>query len=236
MIIRPRPRAGLPGSFGLLFTLRGSIIPLIAARIALVVGVSIVVTILHHLRPRAIPELPASSFGLLGLALSIFLGFRNSACYDRWWEAHKQWGQLLTEARSLSRRLQILSPAIPHDQATRRILAFAHALVARLRGADSAAAAAAQLTPNEAALLLGRTNVPDAILRLMTADFAASLRHGDIGEVGFTALEAHVTALCGIQAACDRIRTTPTPFAYQVAENRLPKPASRRFNSCCTLS
>ena len=38
----------------------------------------------------------AGSLGLLGVALAIFLGFRNSTSYERFWEARELWGNLLT--------------------------------------------------------------------------------------------------------------------------------------------
>ena len=215
MIIRPRP-----GLFSLLFTLRGSIVPLIAPRVALVVVVSIGVVAAHHLRPGAIPELPAASIGLLGLSLSIFLGFRNNACYDRWWEARRQWGQLVTEARNLSRRLEAMRPVMPHDRATRHIVGFAHALAARLRGIDAAAAAQPWVSVADAQALAPRTNVPDAILRLLTSDLAACHHRGEISDVDFNGLETHVAAMCGIQTACERIRSTPTPFAYTLLLHR----------------
>jgi putative membrane protein len=49
-------------------------------------------------------------FTLLGVALSIFLGFRNSACYDRWWEARRQLGALVAESRSFARICVMHSP------------------------------------------------------------------------------------------------------------------------------
>jgi ion channel-forming bestrophin family protein len=217
MIVRPRP-----GVFGLLFTLRGSIVPLIAPRVLIIAAVSAAVTGLHHLRPGSLPELPATPFTLLGLGLSIFLGFRNSACYDRWWEARKQWGQLVTETRCLAREVSALLP--PDRELQRRVahraIGFAHALAARLRGADVAAAAQPWLPLDEGRLLRGRTNAPDAILRAMTAEFAACLRRGEVGEVVFIGLEARVAALCGVQTACERIRGTPTPFAYTLLLHR----------------
>lgn len=215
MIIRPRP-----GLFGLLFTLRGSIIPQIAPRVALVVAVSILVTIAHQWRPGVVPELPPQSVGLLGLGLSIFLGFRNSACYDRWWEARKQWGLLVTEARNLSRRLDAFAAAVPRDRVTRHVIAFAHALTARLRGTDAAAAARPWIGQDHAPALAARINAPDAILRWITDDLAACHRRGEISDVDFTGLENHVAALCAIQTACERIRATPTPFAYTLLLHR----------------
>ena len=36
----------------------------------------------------------ATPFAVFGVALSLFLGFRNNAAYDRWWEARRLWGGL----------------------------------------------------------------------------------------------------------------------------------------------
>ncbi len=217
MIVRPRP-----GAFGLLFTLRGSILPTIAPRLLIVLALAAAVTLGHALFPRHFGAMTPAPFTLLGLGLSIFLGFRNSACYDRWWEARKQWGQLVTEARCLSREVSALLPAEePARQLiTRRIIGFAHALAARLRGLDAAEAARPWLPADEAMPPIGRTNPPDAILRAITADLGRCLRRGDIGEVGFATLESRVAGLSAVQAACERIKTTPTPFAYSLLLHR----------------
>ncbi len=39
-------------------------------------------------------EIPPIPLSILGGALAIFLGFKNSSAYDRWWEARKIWGLL----------------------------------------------------------------------------------------------------------------------------------------------
>ncbi len=217
MIVRPRPN-----TFGLLFAMRGSIVPHIALRVLVVAAVSAAIGAAHYVRPGLVPELPATPFTLLGLGLSIFLGFRNSACYDRWWEARKQWGQLVTEARCLSREVSALLPAdeLARQVITRRIIGFAHALAARLRGLDAATAARPWLPADEAMPPGSRINPPDAILRAITADLGSCLRRGTIGEIGFATLEARVAGLSAVQAACERIRTTPTPFAYSLLLHR----------------
>jgi putative membrane protein len=217
MIVRDKP-----GVFDLLFTLTGSIVPVIAARVLFIVAVSLAVSILHHLHPGVLPELPPVPFTLLGLGLSIFLGFRNSACYDRWWEARKQWGQLITETRCLAREVPALLPrdAGRRQRLTRRLIGFAHALAARLRGQDVGDAVRAWLPEDEAATVPARANPPDAILNAITRDLAACLQQGEIGEVGFATLNARIVALSGVQAACERIRATPTPFAYTLLLHR----------------
>ncbi|MGB5831381.1 MAG: bestrophin family ion channel [Thiohalocapsa sp.] len=51
------------------------------------------VSALHDSQRLNIPEFSLAPFTLLGVALSIFLGFRNNAAHVRWWEARKQWGK-----------------------------------------------------------------------------------------------------------------------------------------------
>ena len=46
-------------------------------------------------------------FATFGIALSLFLGFRNNAAYDRWWEARKLWGGLVADLRALPRELEL---------------------------------------------------------------------------------------------------------------------------------
>ena len=44
--------------------------------------------------------LPETLVQVLGLLLSIFLGFRYSQAYNRWWEARVLWGALVNESRN----------------------------------------------------------------------------------------------------------------------------------------
>jgi len=52
-------------------------------------------------RPNTTPVF----FFLLGVAISLFLGFHNNASYDRWWEARKLWGKQIIVTRDLARFL-----------------------------------------------------------------------------------------------------------------------------------
>ena len=64
-------------------------------------------------------------FTALGVAISLFLGFRNNACYDRWWEGRNQWGKQLIVIRNLGRTRG--GPMGPGECATwhpRRLHAF----------------------------------------------------------------------------------------------------------------
>jgi putative membrane protein len=215
MIVRPRPSA-----FGLLFTLRGSIVPAIAPRVLVVVLLSSVLTGLHHQRP-ALPELTPVPFTLLGLALSIFLGFRNSACYDRWWEGRKQWGQVIAEARSLGRDLHALYPGDPalRHAAGHLVIAYAAALRARMRG-EAEAGAGPWLTPAQSDAVQGRRNPPAFLLRELSALFASSHVGGGRSDILYGVIDSRITALSAAQVACERLQATPTPYAYSLLLHR----------------
>jgi ion channel-forming bestrophin family protein len=200
MIIRPRPSA-----FGLLFILRGSILGTVAPRLLAVVVASVAVAVLHHVAPYRFHGVTPAPFAMLGLALSIFLGFRNNACYDRWWEGRHQWGQLIAETRGLLRDTRAL---LPQDIALqqrigRRTIAFAEALRDQLRGTSRPAQAR-----------------PDAILRAQSDEFGALVRQGALTDILYGVFATRLQAMTNIQAACERLRSTPMPFTYTLLLHR----------------
>lgn len=104
MIVRPRPPL-----WKLFFILKGSIILRILPQIFAVFLLSLLVVWAHRAFPGWVPAVNnGTALALLGIALSIFLGFRNNACYDRWWEARKIWGKLVYTTRSLARQTLLL--------------------------------------------------------------------------------------------------------------------------------
>jgi putative membrane protein len=218
MIIRSRPHG-----WQLLYILRGSIVPAIAPKVLAILVLSIAVAAVVELAPPiGIERVSVTPFTLLGLVLSIFLSFRNSACYDRWWEGRKLWGQLVFESRSLARQVQVLLA----DDAPRRqrlgylTTAFAYALAARLRARDVALAAVPWLDEEQRGQLAQRENVPDALLAMIAAELAQARRAGTLDSILYVQLEERLHAMSSIQAGCERILTTPLPFAYTLLLHR----------------
>ena len=216
MIIRPRPTA-----FGLLFILRGSILPMIAPRVLIVLVVSSAVAWLHQAAPRTLHDVTATPFTLLGLALSIFLGFRNNACYERWWEGRRQWGQLVAEARCMLREIMTL---LPDDTALQRrcahrTVAFAHALRCQLRGSDDDAARS-WLQAGEWRRIAQCRGRADAILMAQAAEFRILRREGELSDMLYRIFSDRLLAMTAIQTACERLRSTPTPFTYTLLLHR----------------
>ena len=58
------------------------------------------------LQPRGIDiRLPFLPLSTIGIAVSFYLGFKNSQSYDRFWEGRKQWGVILNSSRALGAQL-----------------------------------------------------------------------------------------------------------------------------------
>jgi putative membrane protein len=217
MILRSRP-----GPLGLLFTLRGSIIPRIASRLICVTLLAALLTAADLAWPRFFPQVPAVPFTFMGLALSIFLGFRTNTCYARWWEARALWGRLVIAARNWARDVNAL---LPEDEAlrqrlVRRVIGFSHLLAARLREQDGIAAAGAWLPPAEGAALAKQRNPLQAILRANAVDLAECRSSGRLGDMLYSLMDSRLSDLTEAQTGTERIRTTPTPFAYWLLLNR----------------
>lgn len=226
MIVRPRP-----SPLNLLLAWRGTILPRVLPQVLGVAALSCgVVWVFHQQGGPEIPRASPAAMSLLGIALSIFLGFRNSACYERWWEARKVWGTLLVELRSLSRDAIALlddgQSELPEagQRAARRLIrrniAFAYTLAAHLRGQDAAPDLKRLLTEAELERVLVSTHRPGALLREHSLELASLLRAGQLSDIAWSSLTERLHSLSRVLAACERIRLTPLPFSYTVLLHR----------------
>jgi len=206
MIVRDKPRA-----IDLLLAIRGSIVPRIAPSIALQVLVACALVLLHR-QWSSFPEVGGLAFSTFGVALSLFLGFRNNAAYERWWEARRLWGGLLADLRALARETELFVP----DEALRlsllrTVLAFLHLHRANLR-----ALADDPLAQRLGAEFTQAPHPPDAALNHMAAQIAQAGRAGAIDGFGLKALGERLGSITAQQAGCERIAGTPLPYVYSL--------------------
>lgn len=170
-------------------------------------------------------------FTLVGVALSIFLGFRTNACYDRWWEARKLWGSLVNTTRSLARETIILvgrrdgleQDAVRafHREQVRRIIGLVYALKRQLRSDTPLSVVTAWVPPDEADALQAARNVPLVVLQQLGERYRDAWRAGWIDDVHYALLEESLTRLTDVQGACERIKNTPVPLSYTLLTHRL---------------
>jgi putative membrane protein len=215
MIVRSRPRA-----WELFGIFRLSIVPKILPQILGIAVFSLLIAGLGYRFPAALRTLNVAPFTLLGIALSIFLGFRNNVSYDRWWEARRQLGALIGDVRSFARLLMALpgGDRSRRERMVRKVIAYVYALMAHLRSQPMPAEV---LRYDPASERIAQTrNVPDALLRELAGELAAMLQAGEIGEITFAHLDERLVAMSAIQVACERIKGTPTPFTYTLLLHR----------------
>ncbi|MBL8582372.1 MAG: hypothetical protein JNL61_09120 [Rhizobiaceae bacterium] len=216
MIIRPRP-----GFLKLFFVMRGSVVPRILPQIiGFAVYAGVVVAVAKYLA-LDLHDFTIAPFGLIGVTISIYLGFRNNAAYDRWWEARKLWGQLVYEIRNLARA----ASALVEDPAERRALlidalAFCHFLRGQLRRTDSLPQVKALIDSAQADRLAKAANPADAAVRGMGARLGMLLTAAKLDAIAFRILDERLSAIAAVQAGCERIAGTPLPFAYTLLLQR----------------
>lgn len=203
----------------LVFSWRGSPLARIRYRLLFVLLVSGVLTVWQE-RWQLNTQITLQALSLLGLALGIFLGFRNNAAYDRFWEGRKLWGRLVNVSRALGRNLVTFVPTDLESERTRvpvyRLIAFVHALRLQLREQMNVTALEAYLPSGQAAPLADSKNVPNQIVLAMGRDVAALHREGHIGEQAAVELSRQLADLSDIQGGCERIKNTPIPHTYTV--------------------
>jgi len=212
MIVHSRPDV-----LRVLFTLKGSIVKRIALRCLMVTLLAALIVLVEHHYPAFFYPVSATPFTLLGLSLSIFMSFRNNACYDRWWEGRKAWGKLIIETRSFARESVVIADEALRAELLRSLCAFAHALNARLRNEDDVAAARPWLA-NPAAI--SPHNVCDGILREVGGQCSRLAEQQQISDWRYSLLEQRLVGLTEVQATCERIKGTPLPFPYTLLLHR----------------
>lgn len=217
MIVRNQPHW-----FRLLFVWRGSVLGRILPQLLLTSCFAASVVVAHRYVPNWTISLTPVPFTLLGIALAIFLGFRNSVSYDRYWEARKLWGSVLNDTRSLTRQISSFSTA---DAETRNkfvygLIAFVYALRDQLRGNDSGMQLN-QWLPSEWARIVHKARFKPAVISMILAESLRKLQsEGRLDPVLFASMDRNLGQLNEALGGCERIASTPIPFAYSVIIHR----------------
>lgn len=217
MIVRDKSN-----SFSLLFAWHGTILPKVLPALGLVIFLSGLLVYLRQAHFFSFPAVPAIGFTIFGVILSIFLSFRNTACYDRWWEGRKLWGALIATTRHLCRDTYVLD-----DQSREillyRMMLFTHLLRDRLRQQQQSIQHYQAHTGFEVAAfeqLPTHINASQWVLEQIQKDLVLLYKQGKITDIIYNNLNQHTVALGDIQAGCDRILSTPLPFSYSVLLHR----------------
>ena len=72
---------------------------------------------------------PTAPVTMIGVAVSLYLGFKSNQAYGRWWEARTTWGAIINDSRSWANAVLNLAQSEdgkPIDHQTRRALVLRH--------------------------------------------------------------------------------------------------------------
>ncbi|MCP3708876.1 hypothetical protein M3I54_18085 [Paraburkholderia sp. CNPSo 3274] len=222
MIVRPHLHW-----FRMLLAWRGSVLPQLLPRLSIVLVLSIIAVAAHDHILKLTVNLSTVPFSLIGIALAVFLGFRNSASYDRYWEGRKLWGQMLNETRSLVRQALTL-PRSGDEAATRErarelmslLAALPHALRHQLRNTDPRADLESRLPPALFERVLASRYRPATLLLCAAEWVRRETREGRLDGYAVLAFEHNLNGISDVIGGCERIVSTPLPFAYTVMIHR----------------
>ena len=152
---------------------------------------------------------------LLGVVVSIFIGFRNSNAYSRWWEARTLWGTMVGNCRAISNALIAVDDCSDEmglvvDRMRRRQVRHAWQLAAELRGVPPMAGVT-ELTPEDPV-----DSSASALLSLQAADVRDLVRADRIDRQGRVILTNLNTAQAMAAGGLERIRLQPIPLLYAI--------------------
>lgn len=205
-----------------LFVWHGSVLEKIYSRLLLNLLLSVGVIFFFPWYEALGIKLTMAPFGVLGVAIAIFLGFRNSVCYARFNEARLLWGQLAIHARSLVREIKTLG-GHDADDIQRFInlqLAFCHSLRMTLRRVPQEQILSRYLTPDQVSWVTESHAPYNRILFLLGEMLNEKRQKGELSDILWHSLNQQLTGLATISGGCERIISTPLPFAYSLILHR----------------
>ncbi|HYZ85278.1 MAG TPA: bestrophin family ion channel [Bryobacteraceae bacterium] len=198
------------------FDIRGSMVREITVRVLTCVAWSGLVVWFHtHVRAVA---MPVTVHSLVGLALGLLLVFRTNASYDRFWEGRRQWGNIVNATRNLARAARPHLSATPdlYRELVHWTIAFPFATMNRLRGTRGFGESTLALPADKVTRVQGAQHPAVACAAEISAVLMNAREAGLIGEFTQMMLDGYVQQLIDALGACERIHSTPLPFAYMV--------------------
>jgi putative membrane protein len=204
-----------------LFDVKGSLIPEITLRVLSCVAWAVGVVVFHNYVGRV--DIPATVHTLVGAALGLLLVFRTNSSYDRFWEGREIWGRLVNESRNLARAASahLRSDPILQDTLIRWISAFPYAVKNVLRGTDGLGPIADELPKAEIEKVETSEHPALTVAKRMTSALVEARDKGLISDVTLASLDQNVQLLVDCLGGCERINSTPLPFAYMVHLRRV---------------
>jgi putative membrane protein len=210
--------------FRMLFIWRGSVLPRLLSRLSLLLLLSLLVLYFNGAIFNYKIQLNPAPFTLFGIALAIFLGFRNNVSYDRFWEGRKLWGSMLNTTRSLARQAQTLTHMDAENSSlghfVNLLIAFTWSSKHQLRHTDPGEDLNRLLGAAESMKFKGKRYTPNLLVLEMGKWLQVLRSKGSIDPLLAANLDHNLNELSNIIGGCERIASTPIPYTYKVLLHR----------------
>lgn len=204
-------------------------------------GLTIAVETLYRNTGASTSVLTLATAGLLSTSLGIFLAFRVSEAYDRWWEARKLWGAMVNVSRSFARkvcsmvvveRVAALESEEEAESVRRELvyrhLAYINAVRINLREGPSMANASDAwdeirpfLPDEEFRGYQDNANVSTQLLARQAAVLRRVFGSTPQEELSYLEFQRTLDELYDVQGACERIKNTVFPHGIAIATKGL---------------
>ena len=219
MIVRPPHNW-----FRILFVWNGSVLRSIIPQLTVLALVAVLAVVVHGCKYDAAIPFNTTPFTLCGVALTIFLAFRNNASYARFWEGRRLWGNVLISARNLTSQVLCYVPndaaGLDRTEFVRGIIGFVYALKHQLRKTDPTPDLLRYLGDERARALQAKHYRPTAILNEARHGLSKLQRRGVISDTQLWMFDNQLNELGMMVGGCERIASTPIPYPYSVLLHR----------------
>lgn len=207
--------------FRMLFIWRGSVLPQLLPRLSFLLLLSILTVYYQETLNKHGFRLNPAPFTLFGIALALFLSFRNNASYERFMEGRRIWGSLVNTSRSLAIKAHTFVDK-PHDPTPfiNKVIAVAFTLKHQLRGSDAGPDLDRLLSPDLAARTKEARWKPIFLVKNLSIWVQSARQAGTLDPIRQQSFDLLLNELSNIVGGCERIANTPIPFSYSVLIHR----------------
>ncbi len=161
---------------------------------------------------------PSVVFTLMGTVLGLLLVFRTNTAYDRWWSGRILLSDLMNSNRAMAIKLNAYLTAL--DTINRKFFAHmmsnhAFAMKENLRQGihwDEIEEVDAEILQR----LKKCYHVPNEIITIVNERITELYRAGLFTDPQVLELTKHTDNASNVNGSCERIRTSPVPFSYNV--------------------
>ncbi len=171
-----------------------------------------------HFYDIPLKDTPSSFLAAMGILLSLLLLFRTNTAYDRFYEGRRAWGVLINNTRNLAIYLDAVLPATDKDNRqffAQSIANFSFATRNHLRDVQTLDDIE-DMAPGLRHGLERFDHKPAGIASQIRVRIEELHRSGLLDTSQHINVNGYVTTLMDVCGICERIKSTPIPFSYQL--------------------